>query len=301
MTVQLESPTLARSGRPSPHSVRLIRAEIMKIRTTNTWWLFLIGMVAVTALAFLFNGVGHHYELYPPSANGARAAELQAQAAQSGTPAGLAKIAADMLTSGQFFGMLFAIMIGVLVVTNEFFHQTVTTTFMTNPHRTAVIMAKAVAAAMFGALFWLVATALDYIATPIYLHSQHVSVDITQWTVTRSVLLNLLAFVLWAIFGLGLGTLIRSQIGAVVTGALLYLLGSVVVELVFNLIHTVYPHDWVLTAQVLAPAVASIVMITPGRAFEHAPAEWVGGAVLVAYALVSGGIGVWLTRRRDVA
>ena len=92
MTVQLESPTLARSGRPSPHSVRLIRAEIMKIRTTNTWWLFLIGMVAVTALAFLFNGVGHHYELYPPSANGARAAELQAQAAQSGTPAELIEL-----------------------------------------------------------------------------------------------------------------------------------------------------------------------------------------------------------------
>lgn len=299
MTAQLESPVLAGAGRPSPHSVRLIRAEIMKIRTTNTWWLFLLGMVCVTALAFLVNALTHHYELFPPA--GQHGAEMQAASALAHTPDGLAKMAADLLTSGQFFGLLFAIIMGALVVTNEFFHQTVTTTFMTNPHRTAVIMAKVVAAAAFGALFWLVATVLDYIATPIFVHTQHVSVSITQWTVTRSVLLNLLAFILWAIFGLGLGTLIRSQIGSVVTGCLLYLLGTAVVALIFQLIYNYYPHDWVRTAEVIAPAVASQVMITPGRVNDYLPAQWVGGLVLVAYAVVSGAVGVWLTRRRDVA
>ena len=36
-------------------------------------------------------------------------------------------------------------------MTNEFFHQTATTTFLTTPHRTAVILAKLVAAIVLGA------------------------------------------------------------------------------------------------------------------------------------------------------
>jgi ABC-2 type transport system permease protein len=300
----LESPALARTRRSAPGPVRLISAEIMKIRTTNTWWLFVIGMILVTALAFMVNAFGHHYnDLQPPAGSvpADQRAEVAQRVAEAHTPAGLAKIAADMMTSGQFFGLLFAMIIGILVVTNEFFHQTATTTFMTNPHRTAVILAKSVAALLFGALFWLVATVLDAIATPIYLHSQDVSVSIFQWTVVQSVLLNLLAFVVWSIFGLGLGTLIRSQIGSVITGMALYLLGFAAVLVIFNLIHAAYPHDWVLTAQVIAPAVASTVMITPGRVFDHAPPQWVGAVVLIGYAVVTGAFGIWLTRRRDIS
>jgi ABC-type transport system involved in multi-copper enzyme maturation permease subunit len=300
----LDSPALAGQQHSAPGWLRLIRAELMKIRTTNTWWLFAIGMVAVTALAFFVNALNHHYnDFHPPTAQipQERQQELNANVAAAHTSAGLAKIVADMMTSGQFFGLLFAMLIGILVVTNEFFHQTATTTFMTNPHRTAVIMAKAVAALLFGALFWFVATALDAIATPIYLHGEGVPAGITDGTVVKAVLLNLLAFVLWAILGLGLGTLIRSQIGSVVTGMALYLLGFAAILIIFNLIHTVYPHNWVLSAQVIAPAVASEVMISPTKVFDHSPPQWVGGAVLAGYALVTGGFGIWLTRRRDIS
>jgi len=259
--------------------------------------------VAITALALTVDGFGHHFQLYPPNqgANGGPGPEAQAQAAQAHTAAGLAKIAADMMTAGQFFGLLLAMVIGILVVTNEFFHQTATTTFMTNPHRTTVILAKAVAALLFGALFWLVATVIDLIVTPIYLSSQHVSVSVFQWTVIQSVLLNLAAFALWAIFGLGLGTLLRSQVGSVITGLILYLLGAAAILIIFQLIHNLYPHNWILSAQVVAPAIASEVMITPGQAFEHAPPQWVGAAVLIGYAVVSGLVGISLTRRRDIS
>jgi len=286
-----------------PSAMRLIRAEIMKIRTTNTWWIFMLGMVAITALALTVDGFGHHFQLYPPNqgANGGPGPEAQAEAAQAHSAAGLAKIAADMMTAGQFFGLLLAMVIGILVVTNEFFHQTATTTFMTNPHRTTVILAKAVAALLFGALFWLVATVIDLIVTPIYLSSQHVSVSVFQWTVIQSVLLNLAAFALWAIFGLGLGTLLRSQVGSVITGLILYLLGAAAILIIFQLIHNLYPHNWILSAQVVAPAIASEVMITPGQAFEHAPPQWVGAAVLIGYAVVSGLVGISLTRRRDIS
>jgi ABC-2 type transport system permease protein len=191
-------------------------------------------------------------------------------------------------------------LIGSLVVTNEFFHQTATATFMTNPRRTPVILAKLVAAASFGVLFWLVSTVIDGIVTPIYLNSQHVDISIGDWIVVRSILLNLLAFVMWAVFGLGLGTLIRNQIGSVVTGMAVYLIGFAAVAVIFRLIYNVYPHDWVLGVPVIAPSVASLVMTTPGRAFEHAPPQWVGLLVMIGYTLVFGAIGIMLTRRRDI-
>ena len=302
MTI-LDSPALAQRQHTGPGGIRLIRAEIMKIRTVNTWWIFMIAMVLITGLALTFNGFGHHFTLHPPLSqlNAEQQADAQAQAAAAHTPAGLAKIAADMMTSGQFFGLLLAMIIGILVVTNEFFHQTATTTFMTNPHRAAVILAKAVAAVLFGALFWLIATVIDLIVTPIYLSGEHVTVSVFQWTVIQSVLLNLAAFALWAIFGMGIGTLLRSQIGAVVTGLILYLIGAAAIAIVFQLIHNVYPHDWVVTAEVIAPAIASNVMITPGRAFEHAPPQWAGALVMIAYAVISGAIGIALTRRRDIS
>jgi ABC-2 type transport system permease protein len=300
----LDSPALERAQNTGTTPMRLIKAEIMKIRTTNTWWLFLIGVVVFTAQALLTNGFGHHYELYPPPQGAMSAADKTqalAQSAHAHTHAGLAAIAASMMTSGQFVGVLFAMLIGVLVVTNEFVHQTATATFMTTPRRTAVIMAKLAAAACFGALFWLVSTIINAVTTPIYLHSQHVSISLTDWIVVRSVLLNLLAFVIWAVFGLGLGALVRSQIGSVITGMAIYLVGFAAVEIIFHLIYNFYPHGWVLGAPVIAPAVASLVMITPGRAFEHAPPQWVGLMIMVGYALVFAVIGIALTRRRDVA
>ena len=293
---------LAPLGATPQVRLRLVRAEIMKIRTTNTWWLFLIGIFVVTALALTINGFGHHFDLYPQAGGrGEDGKDLASQAAFYRTHAGLAKIAADMMTSGQFFGSLFAMLIGILVVTNEFFHQTATATFMTNPHRTAVIMAKLVAAVAFAAVFWILSTAMDAITTPIFLHSQHVSISLFDSTVLKSVGLNLLAFVMWAIFGLGLGTLIRSQIGSVVTGMAAYLIGYVAVAIIFQLIYHFYQHSIVLASAVIAPAVAAQVMTSPTRIYDHAAPQWVGLLVMIGYAVVMGGIGIALTRRRDIS
>src|SRR5437762_12186673 len=110
MSVELlHSPSLAKASESGPNLLRLIRAEVAKIRTTKTWWLLAIGIVAFTALAFTVNAFGHHFELYPPTdAGGGRNPDEQANIALAHTPAGLAKIAADMLTAGQFFGLLLA-------------------------------------------------------------------------------------------------------------------------------------------------------------------------------------------------
>ncbi len=41
-------------------------------------------------------------------------------------------------------------------------------------------------------------------------------------------------------------------------------------------------------------------MITPGRAFPHAPPQWAGLVIMLGYVLALTAPGVALTRRRDV-
>jgi hypothetical protein len=50
-------------------------------------------------------------------------------------------MAASMMTSGQLFGVLFALLLGVLIVTSEFANQTAAVTFVTVPRRVTVIRA----------------------------------------------------------------------------------------------------------------------------------------------------------------
>jgi ABC-2 type transport system permease protein len=287
-------------ARRSP--LNLVAAELMKIRTTNVWWLFGLSMIAVTLLALALNMLTTHFTLAPPIDQVAEAqrAEVQAAADEAHTTAGLIKISANLLTSGQYLGALFALILGALVVTNEYFHQTATATFLATPHRTAVIVAKLVAAGLFGALFWLLSTLINLVATPIYLSAEGVAIHMTDWAVIQSVLLNLLAFVMWTVFGLGLGTLIRSQIGTVVVGIVVYLLSDILLAILAPLLHNWIDQDWVYSLRAAAPATAATVMTTPGEAFEHAPPQWGGLLIMVGYVLVLGGLGILITRTRDI-
>jgi ABC-2 type transport system permease protein len=297
MTALLDSAALDQAGDTGTTLARLLRAEFMKIRTTGTGWLFLTGFVVFTALALTISGFGSHYQLYPQQGPGR--AQALAQAAQARTPSGLAAIAAGMMTSGQRIGVIFALLLGVIIVTSEFANQTAAVTFVTVPRRTTVIRAKLAAAACCGALFWLVGTVIAAVTTPLFLYSQHVSTSLAGWTVARSVLLNLLAFVAWGAFGLGLGAVLRSQAASLVAAIVVYA-GSFAAELVFTPLYNLFHQGWLLAAPVIAPAVASQVMITSGQAFPHAPPGWVGGVIMIGYtvALVVGGVA--LTKRGDV-
>lgn len=281
--------------------IALIRGELLKIRTTNSWWLFGIGVVVMTALALLVNCLQADYFLNDAvndDNSGADAGTQQMLAAQSTVVAQ----AANIFTSGQYFGGLFVLMLGMLVVTNEFYHQTATATFLTTPHRTAVMGAKLVTGIAFAALFWLITTIISLPTGLFFFQSQDVSNGLGEWEVQRAIIFNLLVFMLWGILGVGLGALIRNQIGATLTGAALYLVGTLAGQIVFFLIHEyLIKENWVLGAQVIMPASAAQVFVSAAEPFQYAPEYWVGGIVLLAYGLVGGLIGTLILRRRDIS
>ena len=298
MTTLLDSAALEQADETGTTLARLLRAEFMKLRTTSTGWLYLTCFIVFTVAALTINWFGSYQQFHPELGLVTRAQAI-AQVAQARSPAGVATTAASMMTSGERVGVLFALLLGVVIVTSEFASQTAAVTFVTVPRRVTVIWAKVAAAACCGALFWLASTVMAAAATPLFLYTQHVSTSLAGWDVIRSVLLNLLGFVAWGIFGLGLGAVLRSQ-GASLVAAIVLYAGSFGVVTLFTLLYNLSHQSWLLGAPVIAPALAYTVMIMSGQAFPSAPPGWIGGVIMIGYtvALVAGGIA--LTKRRDV-
>lgn len=271
--------------------INLVRGELLKIRTTNTWWLFALGAFGMLVLAFAYNALVAHF-FFTEGSEGLSPEE----AAQNST----VFQAANLFTSGQYFGLLFVMLLGILLLTNEFHHQTATTTFLTTPRRTLVVLAKLTTAALCGAGLWLATTAINIPATVIFLGTEHVDNHLGEWPITRAILLNLLAYTLWGILGVGFGVLIRSQIGATVTAVVLYLVGTTVASLIFMGLSQALDQEWISEAQVIVPSIASQLMIS-GTELPGNPPQWSGAAVLIGYALVTGFIGTMIMRRRDIS
>ncbi|RGC70511.1 ABC-2 family transporter protein [Micromonospora sp. MW-13] len=274
--------------------MNLVRSELLKIRTTSTWWIFGLISLPLWALTLLINWLqtdalasGNFGDVPPEQAE-------QIQAVQA-----VDNLAANVYTNGQFFGLLIVMLLGIIVVTSEFFHQTVTTTFLTVPHRTAVMVAKLVAAAVLAMLFWLVTTVLNLMFGALILNSVDVGAQLGNDAVWRALGLNAVAYLLWSVLGVGIGVLIRSQIGATVTGILLYLGGSIGAVAVLSILASRYG-EWINKLQVVVPSLASSLMVS-GTEIPGNPPRWAGAAVLIGYAVVAGLIGALTMRRRDIS
>lgn len=277
--------------------MNLVRAELLKIRTTSLWWILALVNLPLWGLSLLVNYFSASAALQfgntdsegvPPDA----AAQLEA-AAQA------PNIAASLYTTGQFLGVLLVMLLGAILVTNEYFHQTATTTFLTSPRRTPVILAKLGAAVLLGLLFWAVTTVLNLAVTPLILRSLDTPALLGEPAIWRAIGLNALAYGIWAVLGVGAGVLIRSQIAATVTLTVVYLGGFVAA---FILYATLSPElgDWFDKVQVLVPTNASQLIIS-GTELPGSPARWVGAVVLIGYAVVTGVVGTLIMKRRDIS
>jgi ABC-2 type transport system permease protein len=274
--------------------MNLVKAELFKIRTTSTWWVFGLITLPLWALSLLINWAGSN-----ANANADTSGLTADQAEQVRVANEAVNVASNLYTSGQFLGLLMVLLLGAIVVTNEFFHQTATTTFLVTPRRESVVFAKLIASTVIGLGFWLVTTLLNLLFVPLILHALDFDAMLGEPAVWRAIALNALAYALWAILGVGAGVLIRSQIGATVTLSIVYVVGYFGAATLFFLL-TPKIGDWFGKLQVLVPPLASQLMIS-GTELPGNPPRWVGAAVLIGYAVLAGGLGTWITTRRDVS
>lgn len=173
----------------------VIRAELLKIRTTRMAAGLLAVAVGWTALVAVI------------------------ESARSG-PGGLVPALSggglrDVLTSTGF-GLIMAMVFGVTVATGEFRHKTATDTYLDEPGRARVLAAKTVTAGFGGLVFGLAGTAVTTASGLAFAAVKGVPPALGDATIARYSAGAILAAGLLAAAGAGLGSLIRSQVGAII-------------------------------------------------------------------------------------
>jgi ABC-type transport system involved in multi-copper enzyme maturation permease subunit len=250
---------------------RSIRTELLKLRTTRLPLGLLATAAGLTALVTILGaaragGSGH---MAPPPLD---------------TAAGLTA----MLTRNGL-GMLMAAVFGVTVSSGEFRHGTATTTYLGTPGRVRVLIAKAIVAAGFGLLFGLVAGLTTGISLA-FVAAKGYPVALGWGTIARFAAGAILGSGLLAAVGVGLGSLLRGQLAAIVT---VFAWGFVVEQVIGGLFDSAQPYLPYTAATTMAGA-------TLGGGTSALPFAAAAALVAGAAALLSA-VAAQTTVQRDVA
>ena len=268
--------------------VRATRAELAKVFTVRLWWVLALVMLAyVGALAGILAGVFGGLDL---------------SADPTAPVIDLGKLYLIIYSTASAIGYVFPVLLGALSSTSEFRHQTLTPTFLANPRRAQVLVAKAVAMAIVGALFGIVALVGSVGVGAIVLSAVGKDAgfdDSLTWVLAARVVL---AMALWAVIGVALGTLVRNQVAALV----IVLAFTQFVEPILRSVSAIW--EWTARVGQFLPGSASDALVgwsvftsLGATTTEVVQLEWwQGGLVLFAIAVVVGVVGYFAIWKRDV-
>lgn len=252
--------------------IRLVRSEWTKLFTTRVWIGLLLGAcVMVAGFAALLTGF--------------------AGAEQNGQP-GIPPVGDPTFEKLAFAtttnaAVLFLIL-GIIGMTQEYRHRTATPTFLAEPRRWHVVVAKLLAYALVAVPFALLVLAVNVLTVTVYAGARGAAPSLNADNLQVLAAAGL-ALVIYALIGVGIGALLRNQVGAIV-GGLVYLF---VVEPVIRSI----------------PATSVAYKWMPGGGLEAMTATfqgpdllaaWQGGLLLLGYGLLAALLGTLLAVRRDV-
>jgi hypothetical protein len=256
-----------------------LRAELIKIRTTRLWWGLLIGLVVLVVLnaaliaAFAGSDTGPGGPTLPTL----------------DTPEGFR----SALSSGFQSGYLLAAVLGTIIGATDNRHRTATQTFLANPSRGRIVVAKMVAGAAFGAVYALAAQIVSLVVVSVVAAIRGAGTQLGDASVLRSLVLGVPGIMVWCVIGVSLGILLRNQVAAILVA-----------------VGVIYLVDTLLSLGLHALDVDQVVKFTPNNAstavvegFTGYPLlPWWGGVlVLLAYSAVIAFAGWWLSLRRDIA
>jgi ABC-type transport system involved in multi-copper enzyme maturation permease subunit len=170
----------------------LIRSELLKQRSTRTTLGLFAALVGLVLLAVVLHG------LLP-------AEDLSSESTQS-----------MILGRGEFLSALFAGLLGAMSVTAEIRHGTIRPTFIVSPQRTRVVAAKVWVSVLIGTAFGLVAGGLAVAVGSAVLEARGVEILLDAGDLTMLVVGSAAAAALWAAIGVGVGSVVRNQVPALV-------------------------------------------------------------------------------------
>jgi ABC-type transport system involved in multi-copper enzyme maturation permease subunit len=188
------------------------RAELLKIRSTKTTLGLVLGMIAIVLLFVLLTGL-------LSSIGDLRGKEQQR----------------SLFGIGSFAGV-FSALAGILLITGEFRFGTIRPTFLFTPRRSVVLAAKVAASLLAGIVFAVVGEVLSVGVGEVILNGRGISIALERGDFGLITLGTVAGTALWGGIGVGLGMIVRNQVGAVI-GLLAW--GFVVENLLFALVPSV--------------------------------------------------------------
>jgi ABC-2 type transport system permease protein len=245
--------------------MRALSSDLLKLRTTRTFF-------ALTLSAILLVGT------------------ISVLGAALGSWKG-GQLPGQDLVGIATFTELFTLVLGVLAVSSEFRHGTITPTLLTTPSRARVVAAKLLAHMLAGLALGLLVVLLNIAFVEAILSARGIESGTSTSDALRWIAGYGAAGALFAGIGVGVGTLVRNQVGALV-GAFAWLF---VAE---NLLGLVPGLSDVIATYGLGSL--SDGLTVSGDHGSDALAQLPAGLVLAAYAVLLAIAGAVLLRRRDV-
>jgi ABC-2 type transport system permease protein len=255
---------------------QLIRAELLKIRTTRMAW----GMLALTVGFVLLQVVA-----------------VVALAGGDGDGDGLPPLTdpdtVRIAYGSAAAGILFMMILGVVGITGEYRHETITQAFLTTPRRQRLVAAKLAAYALVGAIGGVVAVLLTLAVAVPGLALRDAPTSLFDHGVPGILAGSVLASGLYALVGLGLGSLLRNQVAAIVVAVAW-------VQLVEGIVLTALPEvgKWLPGGAVQALVRADVDFGTPS--VDDLLPGWAAVLLLLGYGLAFAAIAALTTTRRDI-
>jgi ABC-2 type transport system permease protein len=234
--------------------IRLVDAEIFKLRSTRTFYGLMAGALGFTLV------IG-----------------LLAALLDEGTPQ-----LSDLMMIA-FFPQLIAMVLGILAITSEFRHGTITPSLLGSPWRAKLMVSKVMATLIvtlvLGLVVALLLTAITAIAGG--------DTDRAGALILGCTLVTML----YGVIGVGVGAVFRNQVGALI-GSLVYLL------LLEGLIGLIPGVKKVLPEYGITGAAAALGATDPtnGDLLDQLP----GGLLLAGFAAVFMIAGILVMQQRDV-
>ena len=177
--------------------IRLYAAELLKLRTLRGTWGFVLVAIALAAL-FTAGNIG------------GTAAEARLE------PRYQFRLILDL----AFPTGILSLILGIVLVTNEFRHGTIARTLLAAPRRWRLVVTKIVAAATSGTGLEVAALATSLAMAVIWLSALDVPLEGSE--LADGVARSFVAVVLAGVVGAALGGAVHSQVGALV-GALVWM------------------------------------------------------------------------------
>jgi ABC-2 type transport system permease protein len=244
---------------------RLVGSEIFKLRTTRTFYGLMGGALALVLV-------------------------ITVLVAALANPGPNDKPLNNMMGIASFI-QIFALMLGILAVTSEFRHGTITPSLLAVPDRLRLVLGKLGACLLVGLAIGLLATGLVALISVGIFSARDIPHG-ADANLFKLIVGGTLATGLDSALGLGIGTVVRNQVGAII-GTLVY---SFVLE---NLLLLV---PW-LKDQVPKYGLGAVgnALSAAGGDEDKVLGQVPGGLLLAAYAAIFLAAGVVMLRRRDIS